>query len=422
MSNGGLLEKAAEQQASGALVAEVTAADGPADQVGAVEALKTVTLLGLIPIVIARWLEAYVPWNSLELSLGPLDIALFMPLVYLVTLGIVLWRLGLVSEAGIALSGVGAGVTSVVAVFYMLMLLFPLILGAVLEGELSVGEVEYSEDGEEITVKLRQNTLSSKDVEATVAIMQSGSEVWSSTVNVAIDKSDGQGEFGSFTISVSDFFNKNALPGSPYTLKVTVDGQETTRDLSSIQIKWSGTGAQWNGDDALTREVTGVSGSTSGVVKSDPDRCGGGSDNCLVGVVLSAWAGLDTGADKPVRMPFADYAVDAVLKEGNDVAVTYPTVTVNNTQANWDSEDGKFGSGSGFWGDYGSDFPLEGSVTDASYGTYVPRDEFDSAGDYGCYSFIITVTQGGNDPVSHTSYYEYSSSNSNDIWEPVSIC
>ena len=65
MSNGGLLEKAAEQQASGALVAEVTAADGPADQVGVVEALKTVTLLGLIPIVIARWLEAYVPWNSL---------------------------------------------------------------------------------------------------------------------------------------------------------------------------------------------------------------------------------------------------------------------------------------------------------------------------------------------------------------------
>ena len=177
MSNGGLLEKAAEQQASGALVAEVTAADDSVDQVGVVEALKTVTLLGLIPIVIARWLEAYVPWNSLELSLGPLDIALFMPLVYLVTLGIVLWRLGLVSEAGIALSGVGAGVASVVAVFYMLMLLFPLILGAVLEGELSVGEVEYSEDGEEITVKLRQNTLSSKDVEATVAIMQSGSEV-----------------------------------------------------------------------------------------------------------------------------------------------------------------------------------------------------------------------------------------------------
>mgnify|MGYP003324571549 FL=1 len=96
--------------------------------------------------------------------------------------------------------------------------------------------------------------------------------------------------------------------------------------------------------------------------------------------------------------------------------------TVINTQANWDSEGGKFGTGSGYWGDYGSDFPLEGSVTDSSYGTYVPRDEFDSAGDYGCYSFVITVTQDGNSLVSHTSYYDYSSSNSNDIWETVSSC
>ena len=122
-------------------------------------------------------------------------------------------------------------------------------------------------------------------------------------------------------------------------------------------------------------------------------------------------------------MPFADFTVEAALMEGNDVAIDYPMITVANTVATWDSNGGSFGSGSGFWGDYGSEFAMSGSVFDANFGKYVPKDEFDSAGDYGCYSFIITISQDdGSNPLSDTSYYEYSTSNSNDIWESVSSC
>ena len=122
-------------------------------------------------------------------------------------------------------------------------------------------------------------------------------------------------------------------------------------------------------------------------------------------------------------MPFADFTVEAVLMEGNDVAIDYPSITVANTVATWDSNGGSFGTGSGFWGDYGSEFAMGGSVFDANFGKYVPKDEFDSAGDYGCYSFTITVSQnGGTSTLSDTSYYEYSTSNSNDIWESVTSC
>jgi len=174
--------------------------------------------------------------------------------------------------------------------------------------------------------------------------------------------------------------------------------------------------------EALSRDITGVDGIALGLVKEDPDRCSGDAQNCLVGVVMSGWAGLDTGADKPIKMPFANFSVEAVLMEGNDVAIAYPTITVVNTLATWDSNGGSFGDGTGWWGWQGSEFALDGSVLDATFGHYVPKDEFDSAGDYGCYSFTITVSQGSETSLSDTSYYEYSTSNSNDIWASVSSC
>ena len=131
-------------------------------------------------------------------------------------------------------------------------------------------------------------------------------------------------------------------------MELTIDGDSSTRDLTYSQITWDTT--QWTGADALSRDITGVEGLASGVVKEDPDRCSGDADNCLVGVVMSGWSGLDTGADKPARMPFADYTVEAVLMEGDDVAIAYPTISVSNTEASWDSKGGIFGTGSGTWG------------------------------------------------------------------------
>ena len=415
MSEGGLLEKAAEQSPSQTVLSAEDYAPRTSN-VGVGEALKTVALFGIIPVFIARILLVYLPGD--ELTIPVIGTPLVMAVVFLSSLAVVLWRLGVfsISSSGLALSGTSAVASSVVAISYTIMLILPLILGALLEGELSVGQVEYSEDGESITIKVLQNTISDRDMEASLVILQSGQQVWSSTANFSIDSGNGEGEI---TILVGDFYSTNALPDSPYTLELTIDGDSSTRDLTYSQITWDTT--QWTGADALSRDITGVEGLASGVVKEDPDRCSGDADNCLVGVVMSGWSGLDTGADKPARMPFADYTVEAVLMEGNDVAIAYPTISVSNTEASWDSKGGIFGTGSGTWGEYGSEFAMEGSVFDATFGKYVPRDEFDSAGDYGCYSFTVTVTQ-GESQISDTSYYDYSTSNSNDIWEAVTVC
>ncbi|PDH24913.1 MAG: hypothetical protein CND84_02935 [Marine Group II euryarchaeote MED-G35] len=384
---------------------------------GPVEAAKSVVLFGLFPLLLFRAILVYLPGGIDELVLPFTSISLVMAIVFLASLVFVMWRLGLVTTTGLAVSGSGSVAASVVVVSYLLMLLLPMVLGVFLEGDLSVGQIEYSEDGESITVNILQTTMSDRELEAELVVLQSGSQVWGSTANVTIDSSDGRGEI---TIQVSEFYSSNALPNSPYTLKVTIDGKEHTRDLTYSTIQWDS--SQWTGADALTRDITGVDGIARGVVKEDPDRCSGDAQNCLVGVVMSGWAGLDTGAEYPARMPFADFTVEAVLMEGNDVAIDYPTITVANTVATWDSNGGLFGSGSGYWGDYGSEFAMGGSVFDANFGKYVPKDEFDSAGDYGCYSFIITVSQEGSNSLSDTSYYEYSTSNSNDIWASVSSC
>ena len=418
----GLLEKAAEQSQTPTPVAIISEdpgkeEEGPIpDAAGLVESLKTVALFGILPVFLARVLLVYLPGD--ELTIPVIGTSLVMSFVFLLSLSVVTWRLRVfsISSSGFAVTGTSAVAASVVAISYIMMLILPLIPGALLEGELSVGQVEYSDDGESITIKVLQNTISDKDMEASIVIFQAGQQVWSTTANFSIDSGKGEGEI---TILVDDFYSTNALPDSPYTLELTIDGDSSTRDLTYSQITWDTN--QWTGADALSRDITGVEGLASGVVKQDPDRCSGDADNCLVGVVMSGWSGLDTGADKPARMPFADYTVEAVLMEGNDVAISYPTISVSNTEASWDSEGGVYGTGSGTWGEVGSQFAMEGSVFDATFGKYVPRDEFDSAGDYGCYSFTVTVTQ-GESQISDTSYYDYSTSNSNDIWEAVSVC
>ncbi|MDP6212843.1 MAG: hypothetical protein QGF32_04775 [Candidatus Thalassarchaeaceae archaeon] len=415
----GLLEKASEQShwSQDAIISDDGGQKESQPAVGPVEALKAVFLFGIMPLIVFRVILVYLPFGIDEMMVPGTSFSLVMALLFISSFAFVFWRLGLVTTTGLAVSGPGALAASLVAISYLLMLLLPLVLGFVLEGELSVGQIEYSEDGETITVNILQTTLSDRELEAGLVVLQSGDQVWSSTANVIIDSSDGEGEI---TIQVSEFYTSNALPNSPYSLKLTLDGKEYTRDLTYSTIQWDS--SQWTGADALTLDITGVDGIARGVVKEDPDRCSGDAENCLVGVVMSGWSGLDTGAEYPARMPFADFTVEAVLMEGNDVAIDYPTITVTNTVATWDSNGGLFGSGSGYWGDYGSEFAMGGSVFDANFGKYVPKDEFDSAGDYGCYSFSITVSQEGSNPLTDTSYYEYSTSNSNDIWASVSSC
>ena len=399
MSDGGLLEKVAEQQDQVIVAEEAGSTAIETGSAGLAKITTTLLLFGLVPIIFVMWFGVYLDF-----------IPFLLPGVVVASFGAIWWRLEIGLPDFASGDGVNPILAGVVSSSFLVMLLIPAILSVVLEGDLSMGEVEFSEDGEQITVKLRQNTLTSKDINATIVIEQGGSVVWTGAESLSIDKSDGRGDYGSFTLVVEDFYADNALPSSPYTIIISVEGHDDmSRELDSV---------------TLSRTVTGVKGATSGVVKNDSDRCSSDVDNCLVGVVLTGWAGLEVGTENPGGMPFANFTVDAVLMEGSDVAVSYPTITVVNTQASWDSNSNEYGSGTAIVGDYGSEFPLDGSISEASFGDrkYVPKENFDSAGDYGCYSFTIGVNQEGLAVISHTSYYEYSSSNSNEIWTAVSSC
>ena len=138
------------------------------------------------------------------------------------------------------------------------------------------------------------------------------------------------------------------------------------------------------------------------------------------------WAGLDSGSTIPTNLQFSSYTVNAVLMEEGDIAISYPTISVQKTAASWSSSDGRFGSGSATFGEINSEIRFEGSQIDPNSGslTYIPLTDFqESAGDYGCYTFTVDVTPSGSDEiVSSITYYEYSNSNSQDIWKQESSC
>jgi len=423
MSNGGLLERAVDQQnqSNPPFEAEMVDSSDPDDGgPGILQTLKAVLLFGLIPIVLFRGSD-----TILYIFTG-IGIQSLSPIVYLASLMAIIWRLGILSSSGLDLTGASIGVVSVLATFFAAMLVAPFVLGAilgsVLEGELTVGEVDFSEDGESLSVKLRQNTISDKNVDVTVKVLYSGNEVWTGTFEVSIDETDGLGDYGEFTIPVSEFYSGNALPNSPYTLEVTTDGKITSRDLSYNQVQWDDYGVQWSGEFVLSKDITDFGGESLGVIKNDPDRCEGDSENCLIGIVLSGWAGIDVGSDNPALAPFANFTFDAELKEGNNLAIRYPTISVNRSQASWDSDGDRFGSGIGLWGVEGPNFELEGSVLDTTFGKYIPIDDFESDADYGCYTLTITVKQIGHSDKTYSSFYDYSSSGTSDIWSSVSSC
>ena len=74
--------------------------------------------------------------------------------------------------------------------------------------------------------------------------------------------------------------------------------------------------------------------------------CSGNTENCVIGVVLSSWIGLDASiGNRPAGMQYANYNVSVELKEGDDLAVQYPIIEVTSGQASWDDVNGEFGEG-----------------------------------------------------------------------------
>ena len=210
MSDGGLLEKVAEQQDQVIVAEEAGSTAIETGSAGLAKITTTLLLFGLVPILFVMWFGVYLDF-----------IPFLLPGVVVASFGAIWWRLEIGLPDFASGDGVNPILAGVVSSSFLVMLLIPAILSVVLEGDLSMGEVEFSEDGEQITVKLRQNTLTSKDINATIVIEQGGSVVWTGAESLSIDKSDGRGDYGSFTLVVEDFYADNALPSSPYTIIIS---------------------------------------------------------------------------------------------------------------------------------------------------------------------------------------------------------
>ena len=360
---------------------------------------------------------AILMWFGIYLDFIPLSI--LYPVVLIGSMAIV-WkhlRIGLPTSAGG--SGMNAARAGIVVVTYLTMILLPVILAGVLVGEMSLGEVEFSDDGSTMEVKVRQNGGSSDPVQATISIGD-----WSTTESLSINREDGFGDYGSITLTVEDFYSENALPSNPYTMTVTVDGLVMSTTLDSSK---------------LSRTVNDVQSSTAAAFSTDSDDCGT-KDSCVVGVVLTAWAGLDTiGDNPPSPLPLADYTLNAVMyyeDTSRKIAIAYPVVEVENTMATWNSENGQYGGGSAIVGDFGSQITLEGSVSDVMLNAkYIPIADWEE-NDYGCYSFEVKVSQrepwtaAGEPTITYTSYYVYAEegaggdqpNNTDESWTKVTSC
>ncbi|MCP2507663.1 MAG: hypothetical protein NLN64_05165 [Candidatus Thalassarchaeaceae archaeon] len=396
MSDGGLLKKALEQQAlheangdieviPDAVVPKQVNINLSKKNIPVKKILSTLAIGGLLPIIVIMWFGIYIIPDLIPITI-------VTPIVTLASLVGVWLYLDIGLPVNLRGQGIATAPALVVAASYLSMLLIPIMLGVLLVGDMSIGEVKLSDDGTEFEVKIRQNGGSSSSIDAYVEVGD-----WNQIMQLRIDESDGLGDYGKLTISISDFYTVNALPSSDYILKITVDGNTMLTTL--------------DGND-LSRTIDDVHSSVSAILSDSDDDCSSTND-CVIGVSLTAWAGLSSN-DLPGSLSMADYNLTATLYyEDGNLVIDYPDVSVEKAIATWDSNSESYGSGQYDMGDVGAELPLEGSIVEPGLGgfKYIPKDQWEET-DFGCYYFVVTVTQsepwsGVNQEISHTSHYIY---------------
>ena len=384
MSNGGLLQKAMDQQGDGEgeVTGAVVVADvASSDNSGFMSApMKQGAGLALVALVLS-WLLASPKIQSDYAFAGLLPILIFVGSFYLV------WN------------AMGRKQTAVIAVAYILLAASPYVAMSLSSGEITITDADLSDDSTQITLKIRESgaIFGSSVDSADVTVTYDDSTVWESTIPFAINREDGYGEYGIISLTVSEWYQGNAADDAPYIVTVDVDSSSDSMELQS---------------NHLQRTIDDVKSATAGAMGTGGD-CDSSKETCVVGVALKSWSGLDAMGDNPPGgLPHADYTVQGTMFfEGSTVAISYPTVTVVNGVAEWDSNNGEYGGGSVFVGDDGSELPMPGSVDSFELNSkYIPIEDW-TIGDYGCYHFTVEVTQSSpwadDSTVSHTSYYEY---------------
>ena len=380
MSDGGLLQKAMEQQSAGqeesVLVADVGSSDSKSFFSGPIGIGAGLAALALV----VSFIVSRPSIQSDYAFLGLVPILIFGFSFYLI------WN------------AVGKKQTAAIAVVYLLLAASPYLVMSLSSGEITVTDSELSDDSSTITLTIRESgaIMGSSVDSAVVSITYDGTEIYSESMSFSINREDGYGKYGEITLTVADWYQGNAADNAEYV--VSVDTGESS-DSMLLQSRH------------LQRTVEEAKGETLGAMGYGND-CESSKDSCIIGVALKSWSGLDAlGDNPPGPMPYADYTVQAKMYYGSSVVISYPLVTVVNGVAEWDSGNGEFGGGSALVAEDGSELPLPGSVESFELNTkYVPIDDW-AVSDYGCYHFTVETTQ--NSPwsdgstITHTSYYEF---------------
>ena len=380
MSDGGLLQKAIEQQSAGqeesVLVADVGSSDSKSFFSGPIGIGAGLAALALV----VSFIVSRPSIQSDYAFLGLVPILIFGISFYLI------WN------------AVGKKQTAVIAVVYLLLAASPYLVMSLSSGEITVTDSELSDDSSTITLTIRESgaIMGSSVDSAVVSITYDGTEIYSESMAFSINREDGYGKYGEITLTVADWYQGNAADNAEYV--VSVDTGESS-DSMLLQSRH------------LQRTIEDAKGETSGAMGYGND-CESSKDSCIIGVALKSWSGLDAlGDNPPGPMPYADYTVQAKMYYGSSVVISYPLVTVVNGVAEWDSGNGEFGGGSALVAEDGSELPLPGSVESFELNTkYVPIDDW-AVSDYGCYHFTVETTQNSlwsdGSTITHTSYYEF---------------
>ena len=408
MSDGGLLQKAIEQQSESdpvmtGVVSTSNSSSAPAESKGISFNLKLGAGLAVLGFFLTLFISS--PKMQSEYSL-----AILIPLLVLAGSFYFVW------------TSFDRKKTVVLAVVYLLLLATPYALTSLTSGSIAITSSQLSSDSNEITLTIRESgaLFSSTSDSATISINYGDSEVYQKEMDFSMDRADGIGDYGIVSLIVSEFYQGNADDSKLYTIDFSSGTASTSYTLDT---------------SVLIRTVTDAQGNTAASIDQTGNDCEGSKNSCVLGVSLRAWVGLDAmGNIRPGAMPFADYTLKATLNIGGNSAIDYPEISVVNTVASWDSMSGEYGSGSAIVGDFGSELTLDGSVDDVDLGMkYVPIEDM-TENDYGCYTLLIEVTQdqpwsSDSSSVISTTYYEFSESGddgdgnpTDESWTEVGSC
>tara|TARA_B100000959_G_scaffold282705_1_gene349732 strand:+ start:60 stop:1265 length:1206 start_codon:yes stop_codon:yes gene_type:complete len=307
-----------------------------------------------------------------------------------------------------------------IAVVLILLLSSPFLAMSVTSSSITITDGELSSDAQTIELTLRESggLFGSSSGDADISVTYDGDEIWSTSMPFSINREDGFGKYGLLTLNIVDFYDGNAGDNNQYKVTIDTGSSSDTFILNPTHLE---------------RTVTDVKSGTIPIMGEGND-CDNNKDNCVIGVGLKSWIGLQTLAgNPPAPLAHADFELDAILSKDGSTAIEFPHVNVVNGEASWDSQSGKYGSGSAIVGDFGSELVLSGSIEDIDSNIYyIPIGDWGES-DYGCYEFTVTVTQSPpwGDRTAHTAttFYEYSEEGGSDDdaateegWTQVNSC